>query len=147
MTKKQIKGKKEFMVFIPDVKTHTGHMVGEVKFYSFKCVSPELEWTVKSNQILFLFKDIASQYTKFSCFLFSTECWHFATNRFPPGKRNTSKCRCYTRRKRNAKIFKPVSLNWNIWQNYWPPKLNKRFYPRLKTIRSHMVKAIKKLRY
>ena len=43
MTKKQIKRKKEFMVFIPDVKTHTGHMVGEVKSYSFKCVSPELE--------------------------------------------------------------------------------------------------------
>ena len=47
MTKKQIKGKKEFMVFIPDVKTHTDHMVGEVKFYSFKSVSPELECTVK----------------------------------------------------------------------------------------------------
>ena len=43
MTKKQIKGEKEFMVFIPDVKTHTGHVVGEVKFYSFKNVSPELE--------------------------------------------------------------------------------------------------------
>ena len=43
MTKKHIKGKKELMVFIPDVKTHTGHMVGELKFYCFKCVSPELE--------------------------------------------------------------------------------------------------------
>ena len=32
-------------------------------------------------------------------------------------------------------------------KNYWPPKSNKRFYPRLKTIRSHMVEAIKKLRY
>ena len=32
MTKRQIKGKKEFMVFISDVKTHTAHMVGEVKF-------------------------------------------------------------------------------------------------------------------
>ena len=42
MTKKHTKGKKEFMVFIPDVKNHTGHMVGAVKFYSFKCVSPEL---------------------------------------------------------------------------------------------------------
>ena len=41
MTK--IKGEKEFMVFIPDVKTHTGHVVGEVKFYSFKNVSSELE--------------------------------------------------------------------------------------------------------
>ena len=102
MTKKQIKGRKEFMVFIPDVETHTGHMVGEVKFYSFKCVSPELERTVKSNQILFLFKDIASQHTKFLCFLFPTECWHFTTNRFPPGKRNTRKCRRYPRRTRNA---------------------------------------------
>ena len=74
MTKKQIKGKNEFMVFIPDVKAHTDHVVGEVKFYSFKSVSPELECTVKSNQILFLFKEIPSQYTKFSCFLFSTEC-------------------------------------------------------------------------
>ena len=61
MTKKQIKGKKEFMVFFPDVKTHAGHMVGEVKFYSFKSASPELERTVKSNQMLFLFKDIPSQ--------------------------------------------------------------------------------------
>ena len=74
MAKKQIKGKKEFTVFIPDVKTHTDHMVGEIKFYSFKGVSPQLECTVKSNQILFLFKDIASQYTKLLCFLFSTEC-------------------------------------------------------------------------
>ena len=44
MAKKQIKGKKEFMVFIPDVRTHTGNnKVGEVKFDSFKSVSPELE--------------------------------------------------------------------------------------------------------
>ena len=43
MTKEQIKGKNKFMVFIPDVKTHTDHMVGEVKFYSFKSASPELE--------------------------------------------------------------------------------------------------------
>ena len=43
MAKKQIKGKKEFTVFIPDVKTHTDNMVGEIKFYSFKGVSPELE--------------------------------------------------------------------------------------------------------
>ena len=49
------------MVFFPDVKTHAGHMVGEVKFYSFKSASPELERTVKSNQMLFLFKDILSQ--------------------------------------------------------------------------------------
>ena len=32
-------------------------------------------------------------------------------------------------------------------KNYWPPKSNRRFYRRLKTIRSHMVEAIKKLRY
>ena len=32
-------------------------------------------------------------------------------------------------------------------KNYWPPKSNKRFYPHLKTIRSHMVEAIKKLQY
>ena len=102
MTKKQIKRKKKFMVFIPDVKTHTGHMFGEVKFYSFKCVSPQLKWTVKSNQILFLFKDIASQYTKYLCFLFPQECWNFATNRLSPGKRNTSKCRRYPWRTRNA---------------------------------------------
>ena len=43
MTKKLIKGKKEFMMFIPDVKTHTGHMVVEAKFDSFKSVSPKLE--------------------------------------------------------------------------------------------------------
>ena len=49
------------MVFFPDVKTHAGHMVGEVKFYSFKSASPELERTVKSNQMLFLFKDILRQ--------------------------------------------------------------------------------------
>ena len=28
-----------------------------------------------------------------------------------------------------------------------PPKTNKRFFPRLKTIRSHMLEALKKLRY
>ena len=28
-----------------------------------------------------------------------------------------------------------------------PPKTNKRFFPRLKTIRSHMVEALRKLRY
>ena len=43
MAKKQIKGKKEFMVFVPDVRTHTGNKVGEVKLDSFKSVSPELE--------------------------------------------------------------------------------------------------------
>ena len=26
----------EFLLFIPDVKIHTGHMVGEVKFNSFR---------------------------------------------------------------------------------------------------------------
>ena len=59
------------MVFIPDVKTHTAYMVGEVKFYSFKSVSPELEWTVKSDQILLIFEDIPSQYTKFSVSFFA----------------------------------------------------------------------------
>ena len=43
MTKKQVKGKKEFMVFIPDVKTDTSHIAGDVKFYSFKSVSLELK--------------------------------------------------------------------------------------------------------
>ena len=28
-----------------------------------------------------------------------------------------------------------------------PPKKNKRFFPRLKTVRSHMVEALRKLRY
>ena len=38
MTKKQIKGEKEFFVSIPDMKTDTSHMVREVKFSLFKLV-------------------------------------------------------------------------------------------------------------
>ena len=34
-----------------------------------------------------------------------------------------------------------------IFQSDIPPKTNKRFFPRLKTIRSHMVEALRKLRY
>ena len=31
------------MVFIPDVKTHTGYMVGKVKSRSFESVFPQLQ--------------------------------------------------------------------------------------------------------
>ena len=34
-----------------------------------------------------------------------------------------------------------------IFQSDIPPKTNKRFFPRLKTIRSHMVEALRKVRY
>ena len=38
MTKKQMKGEKEFFVSIPDMKIHTSPMVREVKFSLFKLV-------------------------------------------------------------------------------------------------------------
>ena len=109
MTKKQIKGKK---------RIHGVHSRRENPYWPYgwrcknlifqKCFSRARVYS-KSNQILFLFKDIARQYTRFSFFFFSTGYWHFATNRFPPGKRNTCKCRRYPRRTRNAQMFKPVS--------------------------------------
>ena len=133
------------MVFIPDVKTHTGHMVGEVKFYSFKSASPELEWTVKGNQILLLFKDIPSQYTKFFCFLFCTECWHIATNRFSPGKRNTRKCRRYPWRTRNAQMFEPVSPKWNIWQKLLASKTKWKVLSSLKSHTQPYVRSNKEI--
>ena len=134
-------------MFIPDVKTHTGHMVVEAKFYSFKSVSPKLEWTVKSNQTLFLFKDIPSQLQSFRVFFFAQN----ADILQPIDSRLVKEIHA------NAGVIRDVHemrrcLNRLVQseifdKNYWPPKSNKRFYPRLKTIRSHMVEAIKKLRY
>ena len=38
-------------------------------------------------------------------------------------------------------------VNNEIIQTDIPPKTNKQFFPRLKTVRSHMVEALRKLRY
>ena len=37
------KEKTEFLLFIPNVTIHTGQMVAEVKFSSFRLLFPELE--------------------------------------------------------------------------------------------------------
>ena len=116
MTKKLIKGKKEFMMFIPDVKTHTGHMVVETKFYSFKSVSPKLEWTVKSNQTLFLFKDIPSQLQSFRVFFFAQN----ADILQPIDSRLVKEIHA------NAGVIRNVhksSPKWNIWQKLLASKI------------------------
>ena len=82
MTKKQIKGKKEFLVFIGEVKICTGYLVGEVKCSLLRIFLQSQSEQYKSSQVLFLLKDIPSQQTKSSCHFFCTESWHFATNRF-----------------------------------------------------------------
>ena len=51
-------------MFIPDVKIHTGHRVGVLKFSLFKVLFQRNKKKEKSNQILFLLKNIPS------CFLF-----------------------------------------------------------------------------
>ena len=61
MTKKEIKGRKEFLMFIGEVKIRTGYMVREVKCSSFKIFLQSYSEQYKSSQVLFIFKDIPSQ--------------------------------------------------------------------------------------
>ena len=61
MTKKQIKGKKQFLVFNGEVKIRTGYMVREVKCSSLKILLQSYSEQYKSSQVLFIFKDIPSQ--------------------------------------------------------------------------------------